>query len=141
MTLSTHIKIITEVDQLEIFKLARSILSIPEYVGYHYSDIFGVGTIWSNPCGADAMLIVGPPGSLSQDWLDECREYSINPGPLKWMCHINLDTAYGYTGRHGDCSGVHDHFIQELMNRRPELEFWANNEFDGTWHKNSLPYT
>ena len=140
MTLSTTIKILTPLSHVDVFNHVRQVLGIPQDHPYRLQDYCGPNAMWSVPGGFNAMVIVNGPGKAEQSDILDAQEYSQDIGPVAWEVIVNLDTSYAYRGRHGTAAGVHNYVIQSLMDKYPGLEFWAENEFDGEWHHNQLPY-
>jgi len=140
MTLATEIRILTPLDHLKVFNYIRSVLDIPEAHPYKIRELCGRNALWSQPGGFDSMVIVGGLGALADWQIEESKKCNKELGPLKWQVFVNLDTTYNYKGKHGSCSGVHNFVVESLLTQYPQIDLWACNEYEDTWHHNTLPY-
>ena len=143
MALSTDIKIVSAADKMEVFHCVRSILGIPRnhpFRPFECCSFMGQRPLKSNPGIFGVDVIVAGAGRMSAEAIEEAKDQGYNVGPLAWNVHVSLDTPYTYDGIHGSASGVHNYVIAKLMEKMPGLDFWAQDEFDGTWHHNAIPY-
>lgn len=143
MTLATSILIQAPVNPELVFMQARRIIDIPAEQPFKINEP-GLGYengqwIGSEPGGFQSALDVSHAnGELLANEYD-----SEWPEPAAYVV-VRLDTTYG-TGRDGGptCTDIHNRVVRELGEwlDAQGANWWANNEFDGTWHERMEPYT
>jgi hypothetical protein len=138
MTLATTIRILEPGPSLkDLFDALREIIEIPS--DHPYEEL--TDSLTSEPGGFISALSVTGAGQLSDEDIEEIAEGSNSVGPASWNMAVHLDTTYRARTRHGGCSQVHNYIITMMSAKFPDMKWAADNEFEGTWHINTLPYS